>query len=507
MPRVFIKHKSGSKAGQTDMLDFVNSREVVLGRDQACDLAYDENRDETVSRKHAKIVQNSSEPNVFMIENFSPNGTFVNDRKIDGPTPLSHGSTVRFGRSGPSFIFETDPPPSGGKLTVLDLGDGNAPPAEVKSEPWWVRRLTLTDATLAGSAQERRWSPAKILFYSTVVLLVLALAAGAFLFVTRPEDSASILRANAGAVVSIDATWRLFDVESGRQAYHWYVQSPVAESGDVRMPVFVRMADGAIEPVLILDDERDTNKPIGGQILGSGCVVHENGFILTSGPIAAPFTRPYDWSRESLPVLLIDPGDHTVSRMSEFPDGWVPSASRFVITRRTSIDDVRLGRVESTGHRLEGRLDAITIGFSGSENRLNAKLVAMSANQQMALIKVDPLRPVHSVPIKGNVTHLAAAERAFVIGYGLGSGDGRKVAVRLASVVKAADSASGQSGSCPGCYQISDSGTDAGFAGGPVFDERGRLAGVFLPDAGKQEKSFAVVPLEGASDLLGFSQK
>jgi pSer/pThr/pTyr-binding forkhead associated (FHA) protein len=506
VPKVLVKHQSGSKAPRTENLDFTRSGQILIGRDPACALVYDEDVDKTVSREHAKIVRSSGDPSVFIIENLSrSNGTFVNGRRIGSPVPLSHGSTVKFGPSGPSFIFEIDPPPPA-KPTVADFGEPTGEKGAGPAEPWWVRMQTLSDST---PNSDGHWHPARIALMFAVVLLVSVVGVGAFLFFTRPLGSDAILQANGPAVVSIDATWRLFDPESGRQAYHWYVQGPVmgnaTESlGEARRPVFVRMQDGGIEPVLILDDERDTNRAIGGRALGSGCVVHENGFILTSSLVAAEFNTQYSWPSGTSPALLIDQGTHSVSTLNELP-GWVPSSARFVITRRTTVEDVRQGRVEPTGHHLEGRLDAISVGFSGSESRITAKLVGMSANNRLALLKADPLHPLHSVTINGDTTRLAVAEPTFLIGY---SGSQKKVAIRMASVIKVAEAVAGKAGlPCSGCYLISDGGADAGFRGGPAFDDHGRLAGVFLPQGGRQEKIFAIVPVEQAADLLGLSQK
>jgi pSer/pThr/pTyr-binding forkhead associated (FHA) protein len=524
-PRVLISHRTGSRAPQTQDLDFTKSREVLIGRDPTCAVAYDENRDPLVSHEQARIVQNAIDPNLFTIENLSrSNGTYINGHKIGAPVQLSHGSTVKFGRSGPSFVFEIDPPPPGSKVTVLEFAEEEAKdaPEEAEAKHWWDRiggtiAESGSSSPALGSGRAGPWNRGKIALAVALALLVAVLGAAFFVFAARPKDSASILEANGAAVVSIDVTWRLFDPESGRQAYHWYVPRPGMDgtsgtpgtaTGQPRVPVFVRMTDGAIEPVLILDDERDTNRPIGGHLLGSGCVVHENGFILTGSQVAAPFNGPYVWSSTALPALLIDPGNHTVSQMNEFPAGWVPSGPRFVITRRTSVEDVRMGQVQSRGRRLEGRLDTISIGFAGSENRINAKVVGMSANNRMALLKVDPLHSLHSVVIDETATRLSVTDPVYLIGYGLGGGTPKNAVVRLGSVVRTGEGASGQAtAGCPGCYRISDSGTDPGFNGGPVFNDHGRLVGVFLSQSGEQERTFAVVPVEQAADLLGLSRR
>jgi len=501
-PRVVIKHKTGSKAPHTESLDFSRFNEALIGRNGSCAIAYDDSVDQTVSHEHAKIVQDSADPVRFTIEDLSRrNGTFVDGHRINAPTLLHHGSEVRLGRSGPSFAFELDPPPS--KPTVADVGQEALRKEGAKAGGWWDGQ-TLFDSLVAPN-QVR--SPARIALLVATALLLAVVGVGVYLFATKPTGPKGILDSAGSAVVSIDATWRLFDPESGRQAYHWYVPNP-SSSTPARLPVFVRMGDGVIEPVLILDDERDTNRPVGGRVLGSGCVVQDNGFILTSGLLAAPFNGPYKWPEGTAPAVLIDPEGHSISVTNELPGGWVPLSSRFVITRRTSVEDLRLGQVEPTGRRLDGRLDAIFIGFSGTQNRISAKLVGMSANNKLALVKADVLKPVHSVSVRSAKEALGGADRAYLLGYPLGSRADRKAAVRLATVVKTAEGALGQEmAACPGCFQISESGADAGFEGGPVFDDQGRLAGVFVPLIGERRSFLAIVPIDQAADLLGLSRK
>jgi serine protease Do len=622
MPRVYVRHKTGSRAGQSDMIEFVSSREVLVGRDPACGLVYDDNRDPTVSTHHARIVQSSSDTNLFTIEDLSRNGTFVDGQRIAGPTPLTHGSSVRLGISGPSFIFEMDPPPaSGAKATVVDFGDdaGNAPrviithktgskapgrqvldfsrsselligrlpscsviydenrdptvgreQAKIMRDPrnprvftiehlgktngtfvdgqeiwthsplnhgstvkfgvsgpsflfeldpppinatigdfdestepeedenWWNRKHTISDSRTIfdGKLQSLR-----IVLIVAVVIMALIIGVGVLALSSRPQDSAGILKANGPAVVSVDVAWRLFDPESGRQAYHLYVPDDSAGGGPERLPVFVRLPNSNIEPVLILDDQRDTNRAIGGRTRGSGFIVRENGFVLTSSMVAAPFNEPYTWPNGASGAFLVDPGDHTVSRIGEFPAGWIPSSSRFVITRRTSLEDVRLGRVEPSGQRLEGKLDSISIGFSGTENHLSATLVGVSANNRIALVKGDSLQTLHPIQIKVSGNPLTSGDRAYLLGYGLSTS--ARAAIRSATIARAAQAAT----ICPGCYRISDNGADVGFSGGPVFDDHGRLAGVVLRESAGGQKTFDVVPIEQAGDLLGLSRK
>ena len=509
MRRVLIRHLSGSKANQIDSLNFEDYREVLIGRDHGvCKVAFDEDRDEKVSGRHAKITQNPNEPNLFSIEDLrSRNGTFLDGRMIDGPAPLRHGCKVQLGRSGPAFIFETDPPPSGPKPTVADLGD-----AEGTERPWWERaRQTIGDWAPRGSeGEKRRWTPGLVIVCSAAALLCLAIVFAVALYLTRPMSSAAVLEANGRAVASIDVSWKLFDTETGRQAYHWHVQNPFSENdprspslkGKIRVPVFIRMPDGALEPVLILDDERDTNRALGGRAVGSGCVVDERGFILTSSSIAAPFTSEYTWPNGTFPALAVDPNNQAITVLERAPTGWIPSGARFVITRRVSLEALASGRVQPTGRAPGGRVENMMIAFSGTDHRITAKPVRTSENIALSVLKIDPIRTLRAAEMARDKRNLAVAARAYVVGYSADVTPAKQVAGRLAGVLNLGESNSAGRSFCPGCYEISDSGADFGYAGGPVFDDHGRVVGVFQPSNTGKERTFWVIPIERAFPLL-----
>lgn len=68
------------------------SAETVIGRHPECTFQINSNM---VSRKHAKVVKNGDR---YVVEDLgSGNGTFVNGKKIDGPTPLSHDDRIKLG--------------------------------------------------------------------------------------------------------------------------------------------------------------------------------------------------------------------------------------------------------------------------------------------------------------------------------------------------------------------------------------------------------------------------
>ena len=70
----------------------MTTAETVIGRHPECTFQINSNM---VSRKHAKIVKKGDQ---FVVEDLqSGNGTFVNGKKIDGPTALAHDDRIKLG--------------------------------------------------------------------------------------------------------------------------------------------------------------------------------------------------------------------------------------------------------------------------------------------------------------------------------------------------------------------------------------------------------------------------
>jgi DNA-binding winged helix-turn-helix (wHTH) protein len=76
---------------------------TIVGRDEGAGLVLDET---TVSRRHAQIIVRGGTATIEDLG--SQNGTWVNDRRLAGPTALAHGDRVRFGLA--LVIYRTTPP-------------------------------------------------------------------------------------------------------------------------------------------------------------------------------------------------------------------------------------------------------------------------------------------------------------------------------------------------------------------------------------------------------------
>lgn len=110
---MIIKHISGSKANQVEEFSLAQNRELIFGRETTSAVQFDPDRDDLVGRQHAKIEQDPNDAGKFILTDLqSRNGTFLNDRKITGSTPINFGDVVQFGPGGPRFQFDVEPRPA-----------------------------------------------------------------------------------------------------------------------------------------------------------------------------------------------------------------------------------------------------------------------------------------------------------------------------------------------------------------------------------------------------------
>src|SRR5947209_7736239 len=75
--------------------------EVYLGRDPACELAFEGEASTGVSRRHARI--DLSPEGAVLADAGSSNGTLLNDKPIDAPVPLRVGDHIQLGYTGPKL--------------------------------------------------------------------------------------------------------------------------------------------------------------------------------------------------------------------------------------------------------------------------------------------------------------------------------------------------------------------------------------------------------------------
>ena len=133
--RVVITHLNRGKVNQIDQWPLDSLSEIALGRDQGSTIAFDLQRDDMVSRRHAVIRIERDPPTCKIADLGSSNGTSVNGLRITQETELLPGDVVELGSNGPRFSFDLQPRPAdlagriawqgaSGLLRTAPAGDG-----------------------------------------------------------------------------------------------------------------------------------------------------------------------------------------------------------------------------------------------------------------------------------------------------------------------------------------------------------------------------------------------
>ncbi len=109
--RIILRFRTSSKAGTSQELPVGEFPNVTFGCDSSCQVVFEADQDDLVSRAHAKI---SVDGDSFWIGDLgSRNGTYVNSQRVSGRVKLMRGDIVQLGPGGPEFEFNVDPPPLG----------------------------------------------------------------------------------------------------------------------------------------------------------------------------------------------------------------------------------------------------------------------------------------------------------------------------------------------------------------------------------------------------------
>lgn len=567
MKRILVRHLSGSRANQEQVFEAEGFNEILIGRDPACAIKFDPNADDLVSRIHARIYREGEGFRVGdgTVQHPSTNGVYINGERLVGNGPLGHDDVVQLGADGPRFVFAMDPPPpeSLKKTRMVELQPAGKPtresvilpatepaaappaapavPPPLKSGPG---KETVEAMIQDASRKDRR------LFLNGMAALVGAgvLGAGGWLSYRHlnppPPPPAPVAPAAAPAaaaaewqtevaaayrrsVVYIEASWHLKDTDSRKIVHHRYAAYELNGKKD-RLPLYVRLPNGDVEPFLTLNDENGLNVPVGGSHTGTGFVVTETGFIMTNRHVA------YAWltsQGNSLPMpgLLVGVDPQTRKQTFQPIDrNTMPASLRnWVPARSAQLDG------QSGAKRLVGENDVLDVTFAGSTARIPATLSVPSEEADVALMSVrspNALKPVKMAPAS-SLEQLQSAQQVLVMGYpGVApeifvrqrSTDPFKRSSSIASMPEPT-STTGSIGrvinvkaqaegvkqedilsAYQETIQLTVNATGPGNSGGPVFDREGRAIGVFA--SGRRGSageliSFAV-PIKSGLKLL-----
>lgn len=577
--RIIIRHVSGSKTNQVEQFPLKKTREITLGRNSSSTIAFDPQRDDVVSRRHAAIrVEGDDTSPVFKLSDCgSSNGTFLNGEPITSEVELAPDDIVELGEGGPKFSFDVQPRPESfaSRTRVINPIDATVTRAIAAADADATREVAFSgaeppavepvkagvgkDTVLRMLTQERKSTSRGWMISLAAVVVVLCLVGYGFYrhsvsIATRElaqqtqkiqKNADAVMAEKLGAlgktakeidekyrntVVYVDVHWRLFDQGTGKPVYQKVVKTREGNS----YPGFIKLPNGSYARWLTLDDGDRTNLTIGDQHTGSGFVVGQQGFLLTNKHVAASWLIPYgDFgepryqkgavytygsTKNTLQIVNLASGDFDGLR------GWIPDTGAPVFSDEAKY----IGGENDNKHTFTGRNEFFEVRFPSNRIGIQAGLVRISTDADVALIKIDAPQTLKAVELASASDQVEVGDRVIAMGYPAVSaktyvematvqgGHMEKVdelipeptlteglVMRLGSHLHRQGEATVY-GTMDDAIQLSINATGAGNSGGPVFNDKGHVIGLFTykgRDSQGTQVSYAV-PIRHGLSLL-----
>jgi serine protease Do len=451
------------------------------------------------------------------------------------------GSTASYG-SSPAGAPQTrmgsgsSPMPSAG---AVPMGPGPTMPASG----------TVGKATVERMIAQNKSDSRKFVFIGGAALFfILLIVAGVLVYhqissnkdtkdalsaaaASAPMSPADIAKLYTSSCVYVEAGWKLIYTSNGGQVYHKFVPNQwrdqqgalhyIVNDGRAAVAAYVLVGQSTVEPLLSLDNR--AGPPIGGEHSGTGFAVTSDGFILTNRHVGATWRTSYRFPATATPGVVISGG-----AISLKPDGtpllvaapadWVPSETK------------QAGQTLQGG--FDGRNDYLNVTFAKNELRIPGKLARVSDRHDVAMLKIDVPDSVPKVELNDNYDTIKPGDASIVLGYPgvsppvygvIKSQDifNREAQLKIipdptisvgniGRVIRGQDSnGNGKDTVYSGfgdAYQLTINSTGAGNSGGPVFDDHGKVTGIFFAGGslGGASVTYAV-PIRYGKELMSVS--
>ncbi len=445
-----------------------------------------------------------------------------------------------------------------GNLPPTRTGDSNPIAPLIASSPHSAVGKATVERMIA---QNKGASRKQLIWGAAILLFIIAGVAAALIYqnisskeklakeiaAAAPMAPSEIVKKNINSVVLIEVSWDLVHTPSGDKVYHEYIPNrswdgtQLINNGKEFLPVYTQSSDGTIEPSLTTKSDGG-NQPIGGNLTGSGFVVDSAGYILTNRHVATAWNTSYDLS-DALPGILVKLEDEGDAKSIEDAKGKKGKKSRRSISYIGRLDQLprnfRWGPIESTqfgrkpvrGKLLEGRNIYLQVTFAKTEIPYKAQNVRESNRHDVALILISAPQSVPSVKLHDNYDEIEPGETITILGYPTVSPDvvvGTKsqdpfnrarqfraipdptvTGGLVGKVIRDAQATTRREeyeffSEFGDSIQLTSNSTGTGNSGGPVFDDRGRVIGIFYARSrlpGDAEITFAV-PIRYGMQLM-----